>query len=101
MDSGFKTVTWSNPFWGNSIDTTHLAPDNDYQRLALNGTIRQLPWSSTLSARLTWDRLESDTTLPTTALNGTNIFGATNPNASDFNGLVRTPRSRWPGPRRR
>jgi MtrB/PioB family decaheme-associated outer membrane protein len=88
MDSGFKTVTWNNPFWSNGIDTTHLAPDNDYQRLALNGTIRQLPWNSTLSARFTWDRLESDTTLATSALNGANIFGATNPNVSDFNGKV-------------
>jgi MtrB/PioB family decaheme-associated outer membrane protein len=88
MDSGFKTVTWNNPFWANGIDTTHLAPDNDYQRLALNGTVRQLPWNSTLSARFTWDRLESDTTLATSALNGANIFGATNPNVSNFNGEV-------------
>jgi MtrB/PioB family decaheme-associated outer membrane protein len=88
MDSGFKTVTWSNPFWANGIDTTHLAPDNDYQRLAVNGTMRQLPWSSTLSARLTWDRLESDTTLATSALNGANVFGATNPNVANFNGKV-------------
>ena len=90
FDSGFKTVTWNNPFWQNGIDTTHLAPDNDYQRLGINGTIRQLPWNSTLAARFTWDRLESDTTLATTALNGTgaNAFGATNPNVSDFNGKV-------------
>ena len=90
FDSGFKTVTWNNPFWANGIDTTHLAPDNDYQRLGLNGTIRQLPWNSTLAARFTWDRLESDTTLATTALNGTgaSAFGATNPNVSDFNGKV-------------
>ena len=90
FDSGFKTVTWNNPFWGNGIDTTYLSPDNDYQRLGLNGTIRQLPWNSTLAARFTWDRLESDTTLATTALNGTgaSAFGATNPNVSDFNGKV-------------
>ena len=90
LDSGFKTVTWNNPFWANGIDTTHLAPDNDYQRLGLNGTIRQLPLNSTLAARFTWDRLESDTTLATTALNGTgaSAFGATNPNVSNFNGEV-------------
>jgi MtrB/PioB family decaheme-associated outer membrane protein len=90
FDSGFKTVTWNNPFWANGIDTTHLAPDNEYQRLGLNGTIRQLPWNSTLAARFTWDRLESDTTLATTALNGTggSAFGATNPNVSDFNGKI-------------
>ena len=90
FDSGFKTVTWNNAFWANGIDTTHLAPDNEYQRLGLNGTIRQLPWNSTLAARFTWDRLESDTTLATTALNGTgaSAFGATNPNVSNFNGKV-------------
>lgn len=90
FDSGFKTVTWNNPFWANGIDTTYLAPDNDYQRLALTGTMRQLPWNSTLSARFTWDRMESDTGLATSALNGTgaSAFGATNPNVSTFNGKV-------------
>lgn len=88
FDSGFQTVTWNNPFWSNGIDTTYLAPDNDYQRLGVNGTIRQLPWNSTLAARFTWDKLESDATLATSALNGANVFGATNPNVSDFNGKV-------------
>jgi MtrB/PioB family decaheme-associated outer membrane protein len=90
LDSGFKTVTWTNPYFGpNGIDTTYLAPDNDYQRLALNGTIRQLPWNSTLAARFTWDQLESDTPLATTAIDGTGgLFRATNPNVSDFHGKV-------------
>jgi MtrB/PioB family decaheme-associated outer membrane protein len=88
FDSGFKTVTWNNPFWANGIDTTHLAPDNKYQRIGLNGTIRQLPLNSTFAARFTWDRLESDTDLATTALNGNNVFGATNPNVGTFNGKV-------------
>ena len=89
LDSGFKTVTWTNPFFGNGIDTTYLAPDNDYQRLLINGTIRQLPWNSTLAARFTWDQLESDTPLVTSALNSaTGGFGLTNPNVSDFRGKV-------------
>ena len=89
LDSGFKTVTWTNPYFGNGIDTTHLAPDNDYQRIAVNGTIRQLPWNSTLAARFTWDELKSDTPLATSALNTTTGgFGLTNPNVSEFNGKV-------------
>jgi MtrB/PioB family decaheme-associated outer membrane protein len=90
LDSGFKTVSWSNPFWANGIDTTHLAPDNDYQRFAVNGTIRQLPWNSTIAARFTWDKLESEVDLAGAALNGTgaSAIGATNPNVARFDGNV-------------
>jgi MtrB/PioB family decaheme-associated outer membrane protein len=90
FENSNKTVTWSNPFWANGIDTTHLAPDNDYQRLAISGAVRQLPWNSTLSARATWDRLESSTNLATSALNGTgaSAFGATNPTPGTFDGEV-------------
>lgn len=88
FESGNETLRWSNPFWGNGIDTTHLAPENDYQRISLNGTMRQLPWTATLAARFTWDKLESDTSLATSALNGANIFGLTNPNVPEFNGRV-------------
>ena len=90
FENSNKTVTWSNPFWANGIDTTHLAPDNDYQRLAISGAVRQLPWNSTLSARATWDRLESSTNLATSALNGTgaSAFGATNPTPGTFDGDV-------------
>ena len=90
LDSGFQTVTWNNPFWANGIDTTHLAPDNDYQRIGLNGTIRQLPWNSTVAARFTWDKLESDVSLTPFALNGTgaSAIGATRPNVSNFDGNI-------------
>lgn len=88
--NGQETVTWSNPFWANGIDTTYLAPDNDYQRLALSGSIRQLPMNSTIAARATWDRLESTVNLATQALNGTgaSAFGATNPSVGTFNGEI-------------
>lgn len=86
--SGQETVTWSNPFWGSATDTTFLAPDNDYQRLALQGSVRQLPYNTTISARATWDRLESNVNLATSALNGVNVFGATNPDVGTFNGEV-------------
>ena len=47
-----NAVNWNNGFWGNGIDTTWLPPDNNYQRLALNATWRQLPWNSSLGVPL-------------------------------------------------
>jgi len=90
FDNANETVTWNNPFWANGIDSSYLAPDNDYQRLALSGSVRQLPMNSTLAARATWDRLESNVNLATSALNGTgaSAIGATNPNVGTFNGDV-------------
>src|SRR5512139_196838 len=87
-DNGNETMTWSNPYFNNGVDTTWLPPDNDYQRIALNGSVRQLPFASTLAARVTWDKLESDASLATTALNTGGVFGNTNPLESDFNGKV-------------
>jgi MtrB/PioB family decaheme-associated outer membrane protein len=90
FDNANETVTWNNPFWANGLDTTHMAPDNDYQRLFLQGSVRQLPFNSTLAARATWDKLESSVNLATQALNGTgaSAFGATNPNVGTFDGNV-------------
>jgi outer membrane protein OmpA-like peptidoglycan-associated protein len=88
FDNGNETMTWSNPYFGNGVDTTWLPPDNDYQRIALNGSVRQLPFGSTLAARVTWDKLESDANLATTALNTGGVFGNTNPQESSFNGKV-------------
>ncbi len=88
FESGYETMTWSNPYFNNGVDTSWLAPDNDYQRIAFNGSVRQLPGNSTLSGRITWDKLESSTDLATTALNTGGVFGATNPLESTFDGKV-------------
>jgi hypothetical protein len=84
FDNSNSTVNWTNPYFGNRIDSSYLPPDNDYQRLALNGTIRQLPWNSTVAARVTWDKLDNSTTLATTALNTGGVFNPTYPQESTF-----------------
>jgi len=91
FENDFESFNWTNPFWANGTDTTYLAPDNRYQRIAGNATWRQLPWNSTLAARYTWSESKSDATLPLFALNGTgaSAFGATNPNTDTFNGNVK------------
>ncbi len=83
-----STVTWNNPFWSNGVDTTHLAPSNQYQRIALNGTWRQLPWNSTLAVRYTWDETTSDTAIGQTVLNGTGSSAMLSvlPSTNTFNG---------------
>lgn len=87
-----ETVSWNNPFWNNGVDRTYLAPENTYQRFALNGTIRALPWSSTLAARYTWDESKSTANVASLALDAPNTGGtspfyrATNPTESTFNG---------------
>jgi hypothetical protein len=84
----YSEINWNNPFWGNNVDRTFLPPANDYQRIALNGVVRDLPWKSTLAARYTWDKTESDTTIATFALNGTGAaaYPSTKPQEPEFNG---------------
>jgi len=85
-------VTWNNGFFSNGIDKTYLPPANNYQRVALNGTWRQLPLSSTLAVRYTWDETKSDATLGTSVLTtppaGTTgpFYGAIDPSSPTFNG---------------
>lgn len=87
-----ETVTWNNGFFNNGIDSTWLPPDNQYQRVALNATWRQLPWASTLALRYTWDQTKSSTTVGTSMLDAPNAGGAspfyrpTNPSDPTFRG---------------
>lgn len=80
------SVLWTNPFFGNGLDTTYLAPDNKFNRLGLQGTFRGLPGNSTFAARYAWSELKSDTNLAAFALNTGGTIGATNPNVGVFNG---------------
>ena len=84
-----QSVTWTNGYFGNGIDTTYLAADNRYQRLMGNAVFRQLPWSTTLAARFTADELKSNFTVGQQVLNSTTgAFAPTNPNMSVFDGKV-------------
>ncbi|NDP42622.1 MAG: MtrB/PioB family outer membrane beta-barrel protein [Aromatoleum sp.] len=90
--NSLDTVSWNNPFFNNGIDKTYLPPSNTYQRFALNGTIRSLPWSSTLAARYTWDQAKSTVNIAASALDTPNtggtspFFRPTNPDEATFNG---------------
>jgi len=81
-----NAVFWNNGFWGNGVDTTYLPPENNYQRIALNATWRQLPWNSSLAFRYTWDQTKSDLTIGQNILNGVGIFTPVLPNTPVFNG---------------
>ena len=90
FENDFTTFTWNNGFFGSNVDTTYLAPDNNYQRIAANLHVPGLPWHSTFAARYTWSEAKSDATLAQTALNsaGATPFGPTLPNVDTFNGKV-------------
>ena len=83
------TLRWSNGFFGNGLDTTWLPPDNSYTKLGANGVLKQLPFGSTLSGRLSWSRTTNNLGIAQTALNSTGgAFSPTNPNATNFDGNI-------------
>jgi MtrB/PioB family decaheme-associated outer membrane protein len=53
-------MQWTNFFMLNNLDTTTLPPDNALNRVALNGTLRNLPVKSTLAIRATWSELSNN-----------------------------------------
>jgi MtrB/PioB family decaheme-associated outer membrane protein len=87
-----ETITWNNPFFGNAIDRVWLPPDNTFHRFAANGVMRQLPMDSTLAARFTWTKSESDASLATTVLNGfasgAGVYTPTGPSDGTYHGKV-------------
>src|SRR5215472_5503412 len=86
FDNGNQSLQWTNPFFANNLDTTYLASDNTYQRIALNGTIRDLPVASTLAARYTYAKTTNDTPVPLTALDTGGVYVPTMPNTDHFHG---------------
>jgi len=91
FDNGNPTLNWTNPFFGSNLDTTYFATNNNYQRIGANGTIRQLPYGSTLAARYTWSKTTDDTGVPGQALtsgsaSGSGVFAPTLPNTDRFHG---------------
>jgi outer membrane protein OmpA-like peptidoglycan-associated protein len=83
------TLMWTNPFFGNQLDTTYLPPDNTFNKFTVTGNYRDLPWKSVLSARYTWSKTTSDINLPTSAINSNPLNAANNqtlPSQPTFNG---------------
>jgi hypothetical protein len=83
-DNGF--VNWNNPSFASLVDRTYLPPDNQYQRLALNGVVRALPWNSTLAARYTWDKTTSDFAVNSTVLGSATGYINLQPDHTNFDG---------------
>ncbi len=84
-----QSMTFTNPFFTNQTDRAYLPPNNDYQRFALNGTWRELPWKSTLALRYTWDKTTNDVAVNNTVLNaatGAGVFLNVAPNTNTFSG---------------
>jgi hypothetical protein len=71
FNNGNEALTWTNPFFANGIDTTHLPADNKTDRFAANATFRQLPYSSTAALRYTWQEVKSDASFLSQVLAGT------------------------------
>ena len=60
FNNNVDTVQWTNFYMQNQIDSTLLPPDNNLNRLGLNGTLRDLPLNSTLAGRFTWTKLTNN-----------------------------------------
>lgn len=89
FENASESFDWTNGYFGNGRDRSYLAPDNEYRRLAINATFRQLFANSTLGLRYTDDELKSDAALGTTVLGTTSGgFLNTGPNTSTYNGKI-------------
>jgi MtrB/PioB family decaheme-associated outer membrane protein len=82
-----ELLQWQNGYFGNQLDTTTLPADNEYSRWGLNGSLRGLPMSSTLSGRFTYATAKSNVDVLQTMLNSTaGGYTATSPSSPTFNG---------------
>jgi MtrB/PioB family decaheme-associated outer membrane protein len=81
-------LRWSNGFFG-GLDTTILPPDNELNRISMNGNLRRLPGGSTLAARLTYSKLTNDVLMQPTMLSTGGLFRATNPSSPSFQGNLK------------
>ncbi len=84
-----ETLKWSNPFFGNQLDTTYLAPDNTFNKFTATANYRDLPWHSVIAARYTYAKTTDSVNLATSAVNSQPLVLAnnlTNPDTGTFNG---------------
>ena len=84
-----QQLLWTNPNFGSQLDTTTLPNDSDYLKFSANGSLKQLPFDSTLAGRVTYSKTTNNLNLPATALATTGgVFQSTNPDQSIWNGDV-------------
>jgi len=88
FSNGNDILRWSNGFFG-GLDTTILPPDNELNRISVNGNLRRLPGASTLAGRVTYSRLTNDVLMQPTMLSTGGVFRATNPSSPSFHGELK------------
>jgi hypothetical protein len=94
MESSFDNTNallyFQNPFFGFGKDTATFSPDNNYNRISVNGMLRQLFWNSTLSGRMTYDKVTDSQDMIGSVLNtsGTSNLSPTSPSDPTFKGDV-------------
>jgi hypothetical protein len=83
-------LKFQNPFFGFGSDIAPFAPGNHYVRISATGMLRKLPWNSTLSGRVTFDRGTDSQDMITAVLNtsGSSALFPTNPSEPTFDGKV-------------
>jgi hypothetical protein len=81
---------FQNPFFGFGKDTATFSPDNNYDRIGVNGMLRQLIWNSTLSGRITFDKVTDSQDMISAVLNtsGAGDLSPTSPGVPTFKGDV-------------
>ncbi len=88
FSNGNSILNWTNPFFGGT-DTTVLAPESNLTKVALNGNLKQLPYSSVLAGRFTYSATENNVPVLGSILSNTGgLSGNANPNRSLFSGDV-------------
>jgi hypothetical protein len=94
MQSNFNNdnviIKFQNPFFNFGTDSAPFAPGNHYERISANGMLRQLPWDSTISGRITFDSVSDAQDMITAVLNtaGSSALFPTNPSEHRFDGKV-------------
>ena len=84
-------LRWQNPFLGGGpglLDTSTLPADNQQTKFGLNGTLRQLPMSSTLAGRFTYSKTTNDIPILQNILDTGGTNPSTGANQTSFNGDV-------------
>lgn len=92
FENGVERLRFSNGFLAPGLplafDTKPLEPDNELTKVALNANMKQLPWTSTLSGRLTWSKLTNDVTVEPTMLIAGGLDGAGGSSVPTFEGEI-------------
>ena len=87
FDNANSQLLWTNSYFGaNLLDSYALAPSNEFNKFTLTGNYRDLPWKSVVSARYTWAKTTSDSSLAPYALNTGPTYAPTLASEGSFKG---------------